>query len=64
MDVIEGTSKSNGPTSAASPTSPAVKALMRAWRDVTAAEREMLNKITFAELLEHARAQDEQMYYI
>lgn len=64
MDVIEGGPKSNGQTSSASPTSPAVKALMQAWREVTAAEHEMLNKITFAELLELARAQDEQMYYI
>jgi len=64
MEVIEGYSKNNGQTSSASPNSPAVKALMRAWRDVTAVEREMLAKITFAQLLEHARAEDEQMYYI
>lgn len=64
MDVIEGGAKSNGQTTAASPNSPAVKALMQAWRQVTTAEHEMLSKISFAELLEHARAQDEQMYYI
>jgi Rrf2 family protein len=64
MEVIEGYPKNNGQTTSASPNSPAVKALMRAWRDVTAVEREMLAKITFAQLLEHARAEDEQMYYI
>lgn len=64
MDVVEGSTKSDGHTSSASPSSPAVKALTRAWRDVMAREREMLDKISFAELLEHAREEDEQMYYI
>lgn len=64
MQAIEGTSKNDGQTSNASPDSPAVKALMHAWRDVEAAERAMLNKITFAELLEQARGHDERMYYI
>ena len=64
MDVIEGGTKQNGQTSSASPDSPAVKALMRAWRDVAAMEHEALGKITFAELLEHARQEDQQMYYI
>ena len=64
MDVIEGSSKQNGQSSAASPSSPAVRALMRAWREITMKEHEMLNRITFAELLERAREEDEQMYYI
>lgn len=65
MDVIEGwSSNGDGKASSASPDSPAVKVLMKAWQDVTAMEREMLNAITFAELLERAREQDEQMYYI
>jgi Rrf2 family protein len=66
MDVIEGVSSDNNGkvTSSASPDSPAVKVLMKAWQDVTAVEREMLNGITFAELLDRAREQDEQMYYI
>lgn len=64
MEVIEGGSRENGKSSAASPNSPAVKALMRAWKDVGAMEQEMLNKITFAELLDNARQEDEQMYYI
>jgi Rrf2 family protein len=64
MEVIEGGTKGNGLESSASPNSPAVKALMRAWREVTAKEREMLNQISFAQLLERAREEDEQMYYI
>ena len=64
MDVIEGGTKHNGQTSSASPDSPAVKALMRAWRDVTVMEHEALEKISFAELLENARQEDQQMYYI
>jgi len=64
MRVIEGTSKTNGQSTSASPDSPAVKALMQAWRDVENAEREMLNKITFAELLERARGHDDRMYFI
>lgn len=64
MEVIEGGPKAKGLESSASPNSPAVKALMRAWREVTAKEREMLNQISFEQLLEHAREEDEQMYYI
>jgi Rrf2 family protein len=65
MDVIEGSNNGNGHIhSSASPDSPAVKALMRAWKDVSNVEREMLNGISFAQLLERAREEDEQMYYI
>jgi Rrf2 family protein len=64
MDVIEGVGEGNGHTSSASPDSPAVKALESAWRDINRVEREMLQGMTFAELLERAREQDEQMYYI
>ena len=65
MAVIEGASNGNGNiTCSASPDSPAVKALIKAWRDVTAVEQEMLKGISFAQLLERAREEDEQMYYI
>ena len=65
MDVIEGSTNGNGKfSSSASPDSPAVKALAKAWQGVSDVERDMLNAITFAELLESAREQDEQMYYI
>lgn len=63
MQVIEG-SKPNGQTSSASPDSPAVKALMQAWREVSTVQRDLLNRITFAELLERARGHDDRMYYI
>ena len=64
MRVIEGANKSNGQTSSASPDSPAVKALLQAWGDVEMVQRDMLNKITFADLLERARGHDDRMYYI
>jgi Rrf2 family protein len=63
MEVIEGSSRNNGQSSA-SPDSPAVKVLMQAWRDVDGVQRRMLKQLSFAELLERARDQDEQMYYI
>jgi len=65
MDVIEGTpSNGNGKGCSASPDSPAVKVLMQAWQDVRSVERDMLRGISFAELLDRARQQDGQMYYI
>jgi Rrf2 family protein len=64
MEVIEGSSRSNGQTSSASPDSTAVKALMQTWRNVDVIQRKMLKEISFAQLLELAREQDEQMYYI
>jgi DNA-binding IscR family transcriptional regulator len=38
--------------------------LRRCWREVSAKEQEMLREITFAELIERARRQNENMYYI
>ncbi len=64
MAVIDGSSEDNGHTSAASPTSPAVKVLAEVWQEVASVERRMLNDITLAELLERTKEQDEQMYYI
>ncbi len=64
MQIIEGTSKGNGATTNASPDSPAVKALAQAWSEVEEVQRDMLDKITFAELLERARGHDDRMYYI
>ena len=49
MDVIEGSTNGNGQSCSASPDSPAVKVLMKAWHDVTSVERNMLNEITFAD---------------
>ena len=64
MDVIDGSASEKGKTSSASPDSPAVKVLTQAWQEVAAVERKMLHDISLAELLERAREQDEQMYYI
>jgi Rrf2 family protein len=64
MEVIEGSPKENGQTSSASPDSPAVKVLMKTWKDVTDVERKMLQNISLAELLELTKEQDEQMYHI
>ncbi len=64
MEVIEGSPEENGPTSSASPDSPAVKVLMHAWKEITAVQRKMLENITLADLLDRAKAQDGQMYHI
>ena len=54
MDVIEGpTSAVKGPS--ASPESPAVKVLMRAWQHVADEVGEMLGRITLAELVDRAK---------
>ena len=55
MRVIEGPASDSGPVCRASPDSPAVKALLKAWQDVAAKRREMLQGITFAELLDRAK---------
>jgi Rrf2 family protein len=55
MRVIEGSATDSGPVCRASPDSPAVKALLEAWQDVSAKRREMLQGITFAELLDRAK---------
>ena len=64
MEVIDGSPEENGRPSAASPDSPAVKVLVQAWREVSSMQRQMLNRISLAELLERTKEQDEQMYYI
>jgi Rrf2 family protein len=64
MEVIEGSTEENGHTSSASPDSPAVKVLIKTWKDVAAVERQMLQNISLAELLDRAKEQDEQMYHI
>jgi len=57
MDVIGGsTSAVKDPSASAE--SPAVKVLMKAWRDVADEVGEMLGRITFAELVERAKEED------
>ena len=62
MSVIEGPpgsieSNANGDTTA-------TQALVDAWTEIATSQRQMLDSITFAELLEHSRRQTEDMYYI
>lgn len=64
IEVIEGSSDDNGQTSSASPDSPAVKVLAQMWRQVAAMEQDLLRSVTFAQLLERAKDQDQQMYFI
>ena len=64
MEVMDGLSEENGKTCSASPDSPAVKVLLRAWNAVAAVQRKMLDEITLADLLERAKDQDERMYHI
>lgn len=65
MAVIEGATNGEGKlATSASPDSPAVKVLNAAWQEVAETERRLLGNISFAQLLERAREQDEQMYYI
>jgi Rrf2 family protein len=64
MEAIEGAGGGEGKTSNASPDSPAVKALNAAWQEVAAVERRLLGEISFADLLDRARDQDDHMYHI
>ena len=64
MEVIEGSAAGNGKGPAASPNSPAVKVLSQAWHEIRSVQRNMLNDISLAELLERAKDQGEPMYHI
>ncbi|MFV1965657.1 MAG: Rrf2 family transcriptional regulator, partial [Pirellulaceae bacterium] len=48
----------------ASKNTPTARALMGAWREVASVEREMLESITFADLVARVRGQTDNMYYI
>jgi Rrf2 family protein len=62
MGVIEGPNEA-ALTSSAATHSIAAKTLMNVWNDIAAVEREMLQKITFSELLDRCK-REEGMYYI
>jgi len=62
MSVIEGGEEQLA--SNADENSRAVAVLLAAWREVANREREMLQSITFADLVERAEAAGENMYYI
>ncbi len=63
MEAIDGNGEEEIST-AASPDSSVVRVLMDTWRDVRAIQREALNKISLAELLERAKDQEGQMFFI
>jgi Rrf2 family protein len=62
MAVIEGPPEEV--TTSASPDSSAARALAETWQEIAAVERQMLESVTIAELLERARRHNENMYYI
>jgi len=65
MDVIEGGNRTNrGKVCSGSPDSPAVQVLLRAWQDVEKVERDMLHKITLADLLRRSGENDKEAYQI
>ena len=64
MDVIDGLLAEECQTSTASPDSSAVKALGHVWRDVASTQRNMLNGIALANLVERMKETDEGMYNI
>ncbi len=61
MEVVEGAGKPEERPTNASPDSSAVKVLQKAWKEVESVEREMLAKITFADLLEKAKKHEPQL---
>ena len=61
MEVVEGAEKSEERPTNASPDSAAVKVLQKAWHEVESVERDMLAKITFADLLEKAKKIEPQL---
>jgi Rrf2 family protein len=64
MRAIEGSASDSEPGCNASPDSPAVKVLLKAWQEMAAKRREMLQRITFAELLDRAKKEDCKMFSI
>jgi len=68
ITLAEVMSATEGPdeevTTSAAPGSVVGKVLESAWREVAAVQRKMLEKITFDDLVDRARHQAENMYYI
>ncbi len=60
--VVEG--QSTEVTSNTSENSPSANVLLGTWQEVCDAQRQMLEGVTFAELVEQVRGQTENMYYI
>jgi Rrf2 family protein len=62
LQIIEGPDETAATN--ASPESSAARVLQDCWQEVSAMEQQILRNITFADLLERARRQNEAMYYI
>lgn len=62
MAVSDG--QSSDPVSSVERESAASRALMASWQNVAAVEREMLESVTFEDLVERAALQTDNMYYI
>lgn len=62
MAVVDG--RSEAVTSNTQVNSPVSDVLLRRWQKISDVEREMLDAITFNELMDEAASQDESMYYI
>ena len=65
---VDGTASLDGqlgnvPTGATRST-PTMRALQRAWKEVAAKERELLDGVTFADLVQRLKGATEGMYYI
>jgi Rrf2 family protein len=62
MGVIEG--QNHRVTSNLSEKTPASSALVSAWQEAANAEQDVLSSVTFADLVERVRGQNQEMYYI
>lgn len=62
MAVVDG--QSGAIKSSAERCTSITRALVSTWQKVAATEREMLDGITFADLIHHLRGQADSMYYI
>lgn len=62
MTVIDGADE--GPGSSAKPDSLAARVLQEAWSEVLTVEREMLDSLSFNDLLDRVKGPSERMYFI
>ena len=62
MAVIEGPEEPVASSAAAK--TPEVGVLLSIWQEISDVQREMLERVTLAELVEQCRAREEDMYYI
>ena len=63
MDVIDGQLSTQQWTTNASETSPAVQALMVQWKTAEQRKRDILDGVTFADLLAQTKKNDKQSFY-